>query len=151
MHSRYMRQAHALWRRGYVARASGDAKRLDQRQDRIELRGLVFFGYHGVLSQERQDGQQFIVDADLHTDISCAATSDNVEDAVNYAEVHSTIKAVVEGTPQHLIEAVAEKTASAVLRQHAAVDAINVRIRKPAAPINGMFDYVAVNILRVRS
>lgn len=30
-------------------------------RDRIELRGLRAFGYHGVFDHERRDGQEFIV------------------------------------------------------------------------------------------
>ena len=33
--------------------------------DRIVLRGLVARGRHGVLPQERRDGQDFVVDATL--------------------------------------------------------------------------------------
>jgi len=123
----------------------------DKHQDRIELRGFDYFGFHGVLPAERQQGQHFVVDADLHTDIRDAAKHDDIALAVDYAKVHSTIKAVVEGTPQQLIETVAEKAAAAVLSQHAHVSAISICIKKPAAPIDGTFDYVAVNIYRNRN
>lgn len=54
----------------------------------------------------------------------------------------STIKAVVQGPPQQLIETVAEKSAAAVLSTNAGVSAIDICVKKPNAPIDGMFDHV---------
>ena len=57
-----------------------------------------------------------------------------------------TIREVVEGSPQQLIEAVAEQTAAAVLHDHAAVVGIDVLVKKPQAPIDGTFHYVGVSL-----
>ena len=43
---------------------------------RIELRGLTFFAYHGVLPEERRMGNTFLVDLALDADISRAASSE---------------------------------------------------------------------------
>ena len=53
--------------------------------DRITLRGLRVFGYHGVLDAERQDGQEFIVDAVLWLDTTAAAATDDLDLTANYA------------------------------------------------------------------
>ncbi len=46
--------------------------------DRIELSGMEFFGYHGCFAEERQTGQNFIVDAVLCLDLAEAGrTSSN--------------------------------------------------------------------------
>ena len=61
-----------------------------------------------------------------------------------------TIRDVVEGAPQQLIESVAEHTAAAVLREHPAVSGVDILVKKPQAPMDGTFDYVGVLSCRVR-
>ena len=41
-------------------------------QSCIELRGLAFYAYHGVLPEERQRGNNFVVDLTIEADISKA-------------------------------------------------------------------------------
>ena len=53
---------------------------------------------------------------------------------------------MVEGSPHQLIEAVAERTAAAVLHEHPAVIGIDVLLKKPQAPIDGTFNYVGVSL-----
>ena len=49
---------------------------------------------------------------------------------------------MVQGPPQQLIETVAERSASAVLRTNADVSAVDICVKKPHAPIDGMFAHV---------
>ncbi len=49
-------------------------------RDKIILKGLVFFGRHGVHSAERQLGQKFVVDAELSTDLALAGAAPGVCD-----------------------------------------------------------------------
>jgi hypothetical protein len=44
-------------------------------RDKIILKGLVFFGHHGVHSAERQLGQRFVVDAELAVDLALAGAA----------------------------------------------------------------------------
>ena len=50
----------------------------------IELRGLELHGRHGVLDEERSVGQAFLVDVELEPSDDVAASSDQIEDAVDY-------------------------------------------------------------------
>lgn len=118
--------------------------------DQILLRGLKFFGYHGVLPQETKNGQHFFVDATLCLDVRQASQNDDLEQTVNYAEVYRDIKHIVEGEPQQLIETVAEAVAYTILRQHPRVQTAVVRVDKPEAPIDGTFGTVAVEVTRSR-
>jgi dihydroneopterin aldolase len=67
--------------------------------DRIALTGLRVRGFHGVLAQERVDGQDFLVDVVLHLDLARAAASDAVADTVHYGELAERLAAVVAGEP----------------------------------------------------
>lgn len=120
-------------------------------EDKIILSGMVFYGYHGVNRAERELGQRFVVDLELSRDLSAAGLSDDLGMTVNYAAVFRVAKEVVEGQPSNLIEAVAERLATAVLARFP-VEAVRVRVRKPWAPVSGsVLDWVGVEITRVRA
>src|SRR4051794_10688 len=65
--------------------------------DTVTLRGLRVRGHHGVLPEERRDGQLFVVDAVLHVDTVAAARSDDLAHTVDYAELADQLVAVVGG------------------------------------------------------
>lgn len=119
--------------------------------DRIILDGMVFYGYHGVNQAERELGQRFVVDLELVVDLGPAGLSDNLEMTVNYASVFKVAREVVEGEPANLIEAVAERLASAILGRFP-VESVRARVKKPWAPIKGgHVNWVAVEVLRHRN
>jgi dihydroneopterin aldolase len=117
--------------------------------DRIELRGLRVRGHHGVFDHERRDGQDFVLDLVLWTDLAGAGASDDLADTVDYGALAEAAAAVVEGPPRSLIEAVAADVASVVL-DDPRVAGVEVVIHKPQAPIARPFDDVAVRITRSR-
>lgn len=119
--------------------------------DKIVLKNLGFYGYHGVLKEENVLGQKFFVDIILHVALKNAGKSDNVQDTVNYALVYNIAKEIVENKKYNLIEAVAEDIASSVLKEFTVVSEIEVTIRKPEAPVNGIYDYFGVEIRRGRN
>lgn len=120
-----------------------------RRPDLITLTGVSATGYHGVLEAERRDGQPFVVDAVLHTDFAAAAASDDLGRTANYAEVAERIVAVIEGEPVDLIETLAVRLAEVVLAEFA-VDAVELTVHKPRAPINVPFADVSVTVFRER-
>lgn len=117
--------------------------------DRIELRGLRVRGYHGVLPEERRDGQLFGIDVVLETDVTAAADTDDLAATVNYATVAHQVEAIVAGPAVDLIETLAVRVADACLR-HAGVTAVEVAVHKPHAPIGLPFDDVVVRVRRTR-
>jgi dihydroneopterin aldolase len=117
--------------------------------DRITLRGLKVRGFHGVLPEERRDGQDFFIDAALDVDISPAAATDDLARTVNYSDVAHTLAEIVAGEPFDLIETLAERLAAACLEQPQ-VSGVEITVHKPHAPITLSFDDVAVTIRRTR-
>jgi len=116
-------------------------------RDVIHLRGLEFYAYHGVLSEEQVLGQRFLIDMDLFSDLSKAGSSDQVEDTVHYGEVYQVIKACVTGASHQLLEHLAENIAQRVLGQFSCTS-VRVEVHKPQAPIPGIFRDVSVEIWR---
>ena len=58
--------------------------------DKILIKGLKLFAYHGVNPEEKENGQDFIFDIELYVNMNKACHSDNVEDTVSYAKVVKT-------------------------------------------------------------
>jgi dihydroneopterin aldolase len=118
--------------------------------DRILMRGLAFYGYHGVMPEENRLGQRFIVDIDMHVPLGQAGRADDLTMTVDYGAVLADVREIVEGPPFKLIEAVAERIAATILARNV-VDAVRVRVRKPDVPIAATLEYVGVEITRRRS
>lgn len=117
--------------------------------DRIALRGLRAVGHHGVYAEEREAGQPFAVDVVLDVDTRAAASSDEVTDTVHYGELALRVVAVVEGEPVNLIETLAQRIADVCLDDDR-VDAVEVTVHKPEAPVGVDFSDVTVSIVRRR-
>lgn len=107
------------------------------------LTGLRARGQHGVYEFERQQGQEFVVDAVLELDLAAAAASDQVADTVDYGGLADRLVAVVTGPPVCLIETLATRLATVCLADQR-VAAATVTVHKPAAPIDHPFTDVAV-------
>ncbi len=118
--------------------------------DKMILRGMRFFGYHGVFPEENKLGQQFIIDLALQLDLSEAAANDDLTSTVNYAEIHAFVKKIVEGPPFKLIEALAGNIASSVLDAYTSVNEVTVSVTKPHPPFEIYFDGVTVELCRKR-
>lgn len=117
-------------------------------KDKILMQNMAFFGYHGVLEEENRLGQKFFVDAELFLDTSKAGQSDDMNQSVSYADVYDLIKTIVEKEEFNLLEALAESICQQVLSQFELLDGMMVRVRKPEAPVAGIFDYFGVEITR---
>ncbi len=118
--------------------------------DEITLTGVRATGHHGVLEDERRDGQEFVVDVVLRLPLGPAAASDDVADTVHYGELAERIVSAVERDPVDLIETLAERIAQDILTDPR-VAATTVTVHKPQAPISVPFDDVSVTIHRERA
>jgi dihydroneopterin aldolase len=117
--------------------------------DRITLRGMQFHGRHGVSSEERAEAQPIEVDLALRLDLSRPARTDDLADTINYVSLFDLVHEIVEGRSFKLLEALGGAIADSVLAAHP-VDDVEVRVRKPRAPLPGAFDTVEVRIRRRR-
>jgi dihydroneopterin aldolase len=118
--------------------------------DRITLRGMRFAGRHGVSNEERAEPQPFEVDVVLRLNLSHPAATDELADTIDYSRLFALAREIVEERSFHLIEALAGAIAEAVLAAHP-VDDVEVRVRKPKAPLPGAFETVEARIRRRRA
>lgn len=121
-----------------------------RRLDQIRLTGITALGYHGVFEHERRDGQTFVADVVVHLDTRRAAARDDLAHTLNYGELAEQVAAVLSGEPVDLIETVAERIAATVLAS-GIVQAVDVAVHKPNAPIQVPFGDVVVAIHRDRT
>jgi dihydroneopterin aldolase len=98
----------------------------------VELRGVELFGRHGVLEEERREGQTFLYDVWLT--VSEAAVSDRIEDAVDYRLVVDRVREVNDGRDYNLLEALAAAVADALVESFP-VEHVKVRVRKRPADL----------------
>jgi 7,8-dihydroneopterin aldolase/epimerase/oxygenase len=94
----------------------------------VEVAGLELHGHHGASEGEQERGQTFLFD--LRLEVSDAALSDRIEDAVDYREVVTCVQAVSDGRRYALLEALAAAVADAIVERFA-VAHVRVRVRKP--------------------
>jgi dihydroneopterin aldolase len=103
--------------------------------DRIELKGIEAFGYHGVFPQERRDGQTFYAD---------------LNDTVDYGAMVDLVIEDIESDPCDLIEHLGGRIADRILFEFHKINRVSVTIHKPSAPVNGNVLDIAVTIERNR-
>lgn len=117
--------------------------------DRITVSGVEAFGHHGVLPHEREYGQRFSVDLVLELDLAPAARSDHLDDTIDYGRLSGDVAAIVAGEPVDLIEALAGRVADRCL-DDPRVQAVEVTVHKPHAPVPVVAREVAVTLRRFR-
>lgn len=113
----------------------------------IELQGIELHAFHGVLERERAEGQRFVVDLELELADETAATSDRIEDAVDYRDVVAAVVEVAEVGRYDLLEALAAALADALLEGFPLTRA-RVRVRKPDVVLERPLDHAAVVVER---
>lgn len=118
--------------------------------DKIIIRDLKIFAYHGVNPEEKENGQHFVFDIDMDVNMTKACYSDHVEDTVSYAKVIKTVTRVVTAEKYDLLEKVAQITADAILSEYPDVFSVQITLKKPEAPMKADFGWVGVQIFRER-
>ena len=118
--------------------------------DRIVIKDLEIYAYHGVLPEEKRNGQNFIISAYLYLDLKNAGVSDDLTKTVNYAQVCEDIREVMLDEKYNLIEADAENICNTILIRYPGVSSVSVTVSKPNAPIDMVFDTVMVELQRSR-
>lgn len=118
--------------------------------DKIIMENMIFYGYHGVLQEEKLLGQKFHVDAELHLDLKQAGQTDDLNHTVSYAMVYETIEEIMTKKKFDLLEALSHEICGQILSSFERVSSLKLKIKKPSAPVVGNFDYFAVEIKRSR-
>lgn len=118
--------------------------------NKIVIKDLKLFAYHGVNTEEKENGQNFVFDITAEVDFGKARLSDDLNDTVSYAKMIKTVKRVFTEEKNDLLERAAERVAVSLLTEYPKIISVDVLLKKPEAPINADFSYVAVQITKSR-
>lgn len=118
--------------------------------DKILVRNLKIFAYHGVNPEEKENGQNFVLDIDAFVDISVPCVTDNVEDTVSYAKIIKETVKIFTCQKDDLLERAAQRVADGLLASFDKIQSLRILLKKPEAPIKADFEYVGVEIHRER-
>ena len=117
-------------------------------QDCIKITNLKVFAYHGVFEEEKKEGQDFYINATLYLDLHTSGKSDNLDDALNYGEVSHFINRIFVEKSYDLIEAACENLCQKLLLEYSKLQAVEIELQKPHAPIGLPFENVSVTMYR---
>ncbi|MBE6741674.1 MAG: dihydroneopterin aldolase [Ruminococcaceae bacterium] len=118
--------------------------------DKITIKNLKLFAFHGVNPEEKENGQNFYIDVDYYVNIIKACKSDDINDTVSYAKVVKVIREAFTSDKFNLIEKAAQTVADAIFENFETIYKVEITLKKPEAPVNAEFDYMAVTIFRER-
>ena len=123
---------------------------------KIKLEGLRVFAHHGVFDFERQNGQDFYIDATVWIDGYKAAVNDDLNATVHYGNLAKAIVDNVKNDPVDLLETLAQRLLDMVMNfgggpAGGPVIKAKITVHKPNAPIIYEFEDVSVSVKAKRS
>ena len=118
--------------------------------DKITIKNLKLFAFHGVNPEEKENGQNFYLDIDYYLNMQRACQNDCLDDTVSYAKVVKTVRAAFEEKSYDLIEKAAQVVADSIFESFEAIYKVEITLKKPEAPVKADFEYMAVTIVRER-
>ena len=118
--------------------------------DRIELKNIKVYAYHGCFDFEKRKGQPFFLSLYIYTDLKKAGTSDDLKDTINYAEISELAVSTFKETTFNTIEAAAENVLESIMLKFPIIKRLTVRVSKPQAPVDVDAEDIAVEITRQR-
>jgi dihydroneopterin aldolase len=118
--------------------------------DRITLSALRCEGRIGASADERALPQLLEVDLEVEADLATATASDDLADSVDYGPLIEVILRTVEQSTFALLEGLAGAIAREALATSGRIEAVTVRVRKLAVPMNVDIDHAQVEIRRTR-
>ncbi|PKM95555.1 MAG: 2-amino-4-hydroxy-6-hydroxymethyldihydropteridine pyrophosphokinase [Firmicutes bacterium HGW-Firmicutes-1] len=116
--------------------------------DKIIIKDLEIYAFHGVNQGEKDLGQRFLVSVELKIDLLEAGLTDKLTATVNYAQLCLELERVFKKEKHDLIERAAEQLSDHILMTYDRVQGVKLTVKKPWAPIGKMLEYAAVEIER---
>lgn len=114
----------------------------------LEILGLEIFGFHGVLPEEREQGQRFLYDITVIAH-DAGTRTDKLNDTIDYTAVVACVQEISAKRRFNLIEALAATIADELI---ARFDASRVRVRvcKPEVELGVPVEFTAATVERSR-
>lgn len=117
---------------------------------KIKITGLRVYAHHGVFDFERQNGQDFFIDATLWV-AGKSTLTDDLNHTVHYGDLAKSLVEAAKSQPVDLIETLAQRLLDLCLNLGGGelsglVKRAKITIHKPNAPIPFDFEDVSVTV-----
>lgn len=112
---------------------------------KVELSGMEFICRHGCLESEKINDNLFVVDFCGSYDMAAAASSDNLDDAVDYGRVYDLVAAEM-GQPSELLEHLTGRIVRSIAKACPEFSGFSVRVAKRNPPVAGKAAWSAVTM-----
>jgi len=109
----------------------------------IHLHNMEFYAYHGHFKEEQEVGNYFIVNVSIETDISKAAQSDKLEDALDYQKVYKLIDEEMK-IKSYLIEPLLMRIVQRLFNDFPSIEFLSLSIAKVNPPLGGKVNRVSL-------
>jgi dihydroneopterin aldolase len=114
---------------------------------KISITGLRVFAHHGVFDFERQNGQDFYIDASIWVDGDKAAFSDDLNHTAHYGDLAKGLVELTKSNPVDLLETLAQRLLDYALNFGGGkVLKAKITVHKPGAPIPYEFEDVSITV-----
>ena len=112
---------------------------------KVSLKNIKLYGFHGVYSSERKNGQKFEVDVEYIYTRKKSHVNDDISNVINYSEVLDLIVKVFNEKSWNLLETLAEEIKSSLMSKFSILDC-SIKIRKPEVKLQCDVDFVELNL-----
>lgn len=99
----------------------------------VFIRGIEFYGYHGVPAEERVVGHRYRVDVELRVEGS-ADLSDHISETVDYGAIAQLITQIGTTEKAHTVERLARMIGDRILADNSLVSSLWISVAKPLPP-----------------
>ncbi|MCK4990806.1 MAG: dihydroneopterin aldolase [Bacteroidales bacterium] len=115
---------------------------------KIVIEEMEFYAFHGHYHEEQIVGNRFLVDLEMDADLTAAAGSDSLKDAVNYQQAYQIIKNEMRRTKSNLLENIGKRILDALYAEMEGIEKASIRIRKLNPPMGGPIKSVGIKMSR---
>ena len=115
---------------------------------KIVIEEMEFYAFHGHYQEEQIVGNRFLVDLEMDADLTAAAASDSLNDAVNYQQAYQIIKNEMRRTKSNLLENIGKRILDALYAEMEGIEKATIRIRKLNPPMGGPIKSVGIEMSR---
>lgn len=118
--------------------------------DKIIISGIRFHGFHGFTTLEKEIGVRFSIDIEMERNLSEASESDALANTIDYRRVHQIVLSIGRNESYRLLEKLAGRIATEILKDFD-IDRVTVRVKKETPVLDGIVDFVGVELSREKT
>ncbi|MCQ2168969.1 MAG: dihydroneopterin aldolase [Bacteroidales bacterium] len=113
----------------------------------LTLEGLEFLCRHGCLPQEKENDNLFVVNFSGTYDMTAAASSDTLSDAIDCALIYRIVAREM-GIPANLLEHLCARIYDAIAGAFPELESFSVEVCKRNPPVDGSVGWSKVKMSR---